>query len=63
MKWLQWETKALFMVFAIGGAMENEEDDALEGDSAIGSKVFRAWAEIGLELSFVAHYLIEVHKV
>ena len=43
--------------------MENEEDDALEGDSAIGSKVFRAWAEIGLELSFVAHYLIEVHKV
>ncbi|KAF2600413.1 hypothetical protein F2Q68_00007269 [Brassica cretica] len=45
------------------GAMENEEDDALEGDSVIGSKVFRAWAEIGLELSFVAHYLIEVHKV
>ena len=56
MKWLQWETKALYMVFAIGGGMENEEDDALEGDSVIGSKVFRAWAEIGLELSFVAHY-------
>lgn len=44
------------MVFAIGCGMEHEEDDALEGDSVIGSKVFRVWAEIGLELSSIVHY-------